>query len=302
MKKLYAALFLLSIIWSTSFLFIKLLLNEISPEGIVFYRCFFGAITLFIIMLLKKVKIDFKNLPKMGLIIAISLFNHAIPWLFLSFSETHLQSNEAAILNAFTPIATLVIGLFFFSQKIVTKQWIGLFVGIIGVMIMMNINLSTIFSNNIYYSLLMIFVTFCYGLGSHLTKKYLQKIDVLIVSFLTLGISAFFGFFYMVFAGKGTVKPFVNIEVFGGLLGLGVLCSGLAYLLFYYMVKEGSAEFATMVTYIVPVFASVWGFLFLNEPVTLKMVAGLLIVLLGVFITNSKKNSKIKNTNANAAS
>ncbi|MET3194289.1 DMT family transporter [Bacillus sp. OAE603] len=302
MKKLYVALFLLSIIWSTSFLFIKLLLNDISPEGIVFYRCFFGATTLLIIMLIKKVRIDFKNLPKMGLLIAISLFNHAIPWLFLSFSETHLQSNEAAILNAFTPIATLVIGIFFFSQKIVSKQWIGLFVGIIGLMIMMNIKLSTIFSNNIYYSLLMIFVTFCYGLGSHLTKKYLQKIDVLIVSFLTLGISAFFGFIYMVLAGKGTVKPFVNIEVFGGILGLGVLCSGLAYLLFYYMVKEGSAEFATMVTYIVPVFASIWGFFFLNEPLTIKMVAGLLIVLVGVFITNSKKTTRIKNKNANAAS
>lgn len=301
MKKLYAALFVLSIIWSTSFLFIKLLLNELSPEGIVFYRCFFGAITLLIIMLLKKVKIDYKNLPKLGLIIAISLFNHAIPWLFLSLSETHLQSNEAAILNAFTPIATLVIGYFFFTQKIVKKQWIGLFVGIIGLIIMMNIKLSTIFSNNVYYSLLMIFVTFCYGLGSHLTKKYLQKIDVLIVSFLTLGISACFGFFYMVFLGKATIKPFVNLEVFSGLLGLGVLCSGLAYLLFYFMVKEGSAEFATMVTYIVPVFASIWGFFFLNEPLTLKMVTGLLIVLLGVYITNSKQKTKI-NTNANAAS
>ncbi|MFB7140582.1 DMT family transporter [Gottfriedia sp. NPDC056225] len=302
MKKLYTALFLLSIIWSTSFLFIKLLLNDIGPEAIVFYRCFFGAVTLLIIMLIKKVKIDFKNLPKMSLIIIISLFNHAIPWLFLSFSETHLQSNEAAILNAFTPIATLLIGYFFFSQRIKRMQGIGLFIGIIGLMIMMNINPSTIFSNNIIYSLLMLFVTFCYGLGSHLTKKYLQKIDVLTISFLTLAISGVFSFIYMCFVGKGTVKPFVNLEVFSGVFGLGVLCSGLAYLLFYYMVKEGSAEFATMVTYIVPVFASVWGFFFLDEPLTYKMVIGLLIVLLGVFITNSKKKSKISNSKANAAS
>ncbi|WP_088043959.1 DMT family transporter [Bacillus sp. EAC] len=302
MKKLYAALFLLSIIWSTSFLFIKLLLNDISPEGIVFYRCLFGSLTLLIIMLVKKVKIEYKNLPKFSLIIAISLFNHAIPWLFLSLSETHLQSNQAAMLNAFTPIATLVIGYFFFSQKILKNQWIGLIVGIIGVGIMMNINLSTILSNNIFYSLLMIFVTFCYGLGSHLTKKYLQNIDVLIVSFLTLGISAVFGFFYMIIAGKGTLKPFIELHVFGGVIGLGILCSGLAYLLFYYMVKEGSAEFATMVTYIVPVFASIWGFLFLKEPLSLKMIAGLLIVLIGVYISNSKKKIKIKSTKANAAS
>jgi len=76
----------------------------------------------------------------------------------------------------------------------------------------------------------------------------------------------------------------------------------LAYLLFYYMVKEGSAEFATMVTYIVPVFASIWGFFFLNEPLSFKMILGLLIVLLGVFITNSKQKSKMKNSKANAAS
>ncbi|MEH7400821.1 DMT family transporter [Gottfriedia acidiceleris] len=302
MKKLYGALFLLSIIWSTSFLFIKLLLNDIGPEAIVFYRCFFGAMTLLIIMLIKKVKIDFKNLPKMSLIIVISLFNHAIPWLFLSFSETHLQSNEAAVLNAFTPIATLIIGYFLFSQKIHKKQWIGLMIGIIGLMIMMNLNPSTIFSDNIIYSILMLFVTFCYGLGSHLTKKYLQHIDVMIISFLTLGISGVFGFFYMVVVGKGTLKPFVNFEVFSGVFGLGVVCSGLAYLLFYYMVKEGSAEFATMVTYIVPVFASIWGFFFLNEPLSFKMILGLLIVLLGVFITNSKQKSKMKNSKANAAS
>lgn len=302
MKKLYAALFVLSIIWSTSFLFIKVLLDEITPEGIVFYRCLFGTLTLFIIMLIKRVKIDYKNLPKMSLIIAISLFNHAIPWLFLSLSETHLQSNQAAILNAFTPIATLIIGYFFFSQKIFKNQWFGLVVGITGVGIMMDINFTTIFSNNLFYSLLMIFVTFCYGLGSHLTKKYLQKIDVLVVSFLTLGISAITGFIYMIILGKGTIKPFVNLEVFSGLIGLGIACSGLAYLLFYYMVKEGSAEFATMVTYIVPVFASIWGFFFLQEPLSIKMIIGLLIVLLGVFITNGKQKTKITNTNANAAS
>jgi drug/metabolite transporter (DMT)-like permease len=124
----------------------------------------------------------------------------------------------------------------------------------------------------------------------------------MIVSFLTLGISGVFGFVYMVVLGKGTLKPFVNFEVFSGVFGLGVICSGLAYLLFYYMVKEGSAEFATMVTYIVPVFASIWGFFFLNEPLSFKMILGLLIVLLGVFITNSKQKSKMNNSKANAAS
>jgi drug/metabolite transporter (DMT)-like permease len=124
----------------------------------------------------------------------------------------------------------------------------------------------------------------------------------MIVSFLTLGISGVFGFFYMIIVGKGTLKPFVNFEVFSGVFGLGVICSGLAYLLFYYMVKEGSAEFATMVTYIVPVFASIWGFFFLSEPLSFKMILGLLIVLLGVFITNSKQKSKMNNSKANAAS
>lgn len=302
MKKLYGALFLLSIIWSMSFLFIKLLLEELGPENVVFYRCLFGAITLLIVLLIFKVKIPYGELPKLWLLLGISLFNHAIPWLLISVSETHIQSNEAAVLNAFTPIATLVIGFFFFSQKIQNKQWIGLLVGIIGLIIMMNFHISSIFSHNILYSLIMVIVTFCYGIGTHLTKKYLQQIDVILVSFITVGLSAISSFIYTLLTGNLVIKPLANMNVLGSLIVLGVLGSGVAYLLFYYMVKEGSAEFATMVTYIVPVFAALWGFLFINEPISPKMVVGLIILLVGVYITTSKRKVKIKKANTNAAS
>jgi drug/metabolite transporter (DMT)-like permease len=300
-SKLYGALALLGVIWSTSFLFIKLLLHDIGPFGIVFYRCLLGAITILIIMICLKVKVKVSSKRELFIIMVASLFNHALPWVLISISEQHIQSNEAAILNAFTPMATLIIGLLFFHQFVKRQQWIGLIIGMVGLGIMMNINITKFLSGNFLYSLLMIAVTLCYGVGSLLTKKYLQNMEVLVISFLTLGFSTLYGLLGSIVSGQFNFSPFTNSHLLINIIALGVMASGLAYLLFYYMVKEGSAEFATMVTYIVPIFASLWGLLFLNEPVSPRMVVGLVFVLIGVFVTNMKRKS-IGTTNTTAAS
>jgi len=299
--KLYGALALLGLIWSTSFLFIKLLVHDLGPFGIVFYRCLLGAITILIIMMCLKVKVKISSKRELFIVMIASLFNHALPWALISISEEHIQSNEAAILNAFTPMATLIIGYFFFHQKIKRQQWIGLLIGMVGLGIMMKINISMLVSGNIYYSLLMIVVTLCYGVGSLLTKKYLQNLEVMVISFLTLGFSSLYGLIGCIVSGQFNLSPFTNSHVMVNIVALGAMASGLAYLLFYYMVKEGSAEFATMVTYIVPIFASIWGLFFLKEPISSRMVVGLIFVLVGVFVTAMKRKS-IETTKSSAAS
>lgn len=114
MGKLYGALFLLSLIWGTSFLFMKLLVVHLDPAAVVFGRCLFGTVILFIILLFSKEKINFKQLPWAKLFF-VALTNNALPWLLICTSETKITSSLASIFNATTPVWTLLIGFFFFS-------------------------------------------------------------------------------------------------------------------------------------------------------------------------------------------
>lgn len=295
MGKLFSALAVLSLIWGTSFLFIKLLLSSMDPVVVVFGRCLFGAIVLLLIMLLSKKRINLRTLPWFKLFL-VALTNNALPWILISSSETKLSSGMASIINATTPIWTLVIGALFFSSSLRRGQWIGILVGFTGIYILSDFKLGDIFSGNIIGILLMTGATLCYGIGSHLSKKYMGHLSVLETSFFTLFISAIISFFTVLFTTPESLSSFINVNTFGPFVGLGVLGSGIAYLLYYYLVKEGSAEFASLVTYLVPISAIIWGTFLLKEEIHFSMLVGLLIIFTGVFISTLKPRAKSNET------
>jgi drug/metabolite transporter (DMT)-like permease len=296
MGKLYSALFVLSIIWGTSFLFIKVLLSEMGPAAVVFGRCLFGTLMLFVILLISKKKFKFKQIPWLSLLF-VALTNNVLPWLLICTSETKLSSSMASIINATTPIWTLIIGFLFFSLSLRKNQWIGILIGFIGIFILSDFKPGDLYTGNTIGILLMTGATFCYGLGAQLTNKYLSKLSVIETSFFTLAISTLISFIMMVTLSPQSVSTFLNSKLLLPLLGLGSLGSGIAYLLYYFLVKRGSPEFASLVTYLVPVSAIIWGGLLLNEEFHLYMLLGLLVIFTGVYISSLKSKRK-SNKNA----
>lgn len=295
MGKLFSALAVLSLIWGTSFLFIKILLSSMDPAMVVFGRCLFGSVILFLIMVVSKKTIKLGTLPWFKLFL-VALTNNALPWLLISSSETKLSSGMASIINATTPIWTLVIGGLFFSSSLRKSQWVGILVGFIGIFILSDFRLGDIYSGNVIGILLMTGATLCYGIGSHLSKKYLGHLSVLETSFFTLLLSTVISLLTVVFTTPQSLSTFIKLSTLGPFVGLGVLGSGIAYLLYYYLVKEGSAEFASLVTYLVPVSAIIWGTLLLKEEIHFSMIVGLLIIFTGVFISTFKPKEKSKAT------
>ncbi|MDR6124352.1 drug/metabolite transporter (DMT)-like permease [Bacillus sp. SLBN-46] len=291
MGKLFSALAVLSLIWGTSFLFIKLLLTSMDPVLVVFGRCLFGSMILLLIVVLKKKKFQLNTLPWFQLLL-VALANNALPWLLISSSETKLTSGMASIINATTPIWTLIIGAFFFSSSLRKNQWIGIIIGFLGIFILSDFRLGDIYSGNVIGILLMTGATLCYGIGSHLSKKYLAHLSVLETSFFTLLFSTGISLIMVLFKTPHSLSTFVNMNTLGPFVGLGVLGSGIAYLLYYYLVKEGSAEFASLVTYLVPVSAIIWGTFLLQEQIHLSMMVGLLIIFSGVYISTIKPKEK----------
>jgi drug/metabolite transporter (DMT)-like permease len=291
--KLYSALFTLSLIWGMSFLFIKVLLEVFDPWQIVFIRCVLGALTILPIILLRRQKINVKVLPLKSMFL-VGLLNAGIPWGLIALSETFLDSGYTAILNATTPIWTAMMGVLFFSVKMKWRQWIGVFVGFVGIIFLMGANTPGLSKSEFLIGILfMLSATCCYGFSSQYAKKHLQQTSVWITALATLLVGSIISAMIMSFtAGWHLPVHEVTHKAVLSLLGLGIFGSGLAYLLFYYMISAGSAEFAALVTYLVPVSAVIWGSVLLNEKIPPIAFLGLFLIFLGVYLTGRKKSAR----------
>ncbi|WP_404449864.1 DMT family transporter [Sutcliffiella horikoshii] len=298
MKRLYAALFTLSLIWGMSFLFIKLLVVDLGVWGVVFWRCLFGAGTLLFLLLIQNKLKSLRNLPLIPIIL-IAVLNNALPWALIAVSETSISSSLASVVNATTPIWTILIGFSIFSSKMEKMQWIGVSVGFLGIIVLLELNLLQLFQDNLLGVGTMLGATICYGFGAHLSKKHLQNIPITVISFSTLAVAGVISGGMMLMMQPSGFFAIGSASIIVSLIGLGVFGSGVAYLLYYYMVKEGSAEFASLVTYIVPITAMLWGSMLLGEEITLHMLFGLILIFSGVYLssykTKAQKQKAMKN-------
>lgn len=288
---LYVLLGLLSLIWGASFFFIKVLLESFGPWSVTFLRCLFGVLTLLVILLIRREKIQFNHIP-WKIIIVVGILNSAFPWALIAFSETRISSSMAAVLNASTPIWTLIIGLLFFRISSSIYQFIGIIIGFLGILILFDIDWSTFQMTESLAVGAMILVTLFYGISSQLSKRHLQTISVYQIAFITLTVGAITSGSAAMFFETPAWSQLADPVVFWSLIGLGSLGSGIAYIIFFVLIQKGSAEFATLVTYLVPPFAIMWGYIFLSETLTLSLFVGLFVILLGVFISGRKKKMK----------
>lgn len=291
--KLYSALFVLSLIWGMSFLFIKVLLDIFDPWQIVFIRCLLGIITIVPLFLISRQKVDWKTLHVKKLLL-VGFLNAGLPWGLIAWSETFLDSGYTAILNATTPIWTSMMGVFFFSITLQWKQWTGVIVGFVGILLLMDIDAPGLTKNQLGLGIiLMLAATCCYGYSSQYAKKHLQDTTVWVTASSTLFAGLLLSAFMMLLTdGWKLPEDPLNYNVLLSIIGLGVYGSGIAYLLYYFMISAGSAEFATLVTYLVPVSAVMWGSVLLDERIHPSAFWGLLLIFAGVYLTGKRGKKK----------
>ncbi|KGP92077.1 membrane protein [Pontibacillus chungwhensis BH030062] len=290
MKRLYIGLVALSLIWGTSFLFIKILVSSMMIWEVVFWRCTFGATVLWGIYIWHG-KHQLSKLP-WGSLLLVGLTNNALPWGLIALSETNISSSLASVLNATTPIWTGIIGLLCFGIRVSGKQWFGIMVGFIGIIILSDLGNSSLFKNGLAGIGTMVAAAVCYGFSSQYIKRHLHEVSSITVAAVTLTLASLYAFIFAEMSGTIKWSLVSDPSIFGALIGLGVFGSGVGIYIFYYLIQRGSAEFATMVTYLVPVSALVWGSVFLNETLTYQMVFGLALILIGVYLAQEMKDSK----------
>jgi drug/metabolite transporter (DMT)-like permease len=288
-RSLLMALILLSLIWGGSFFFIKVLLRDFGPWTVAFLRSGFGLVTIVGIMLVLRKPFRLENIPWRPMAV-MAIINTAIPWALIGFSETRLTSSMTSVLNATTPLWTIIIGIIFFSAVASRMQWIGMGTAFIGLIVLLGVNPVSIISIDPLGFACMIAATICYAVGSQLSKRLLTGLSMYQITFGTL-LCAMAGSGSVAFASETiSFSRLTAPENIAVMVGLGVFGSGVAYILFYYMVQKASAEFATMVTYLVPASAIVWGFLFLEETISWSLLTGLAFILGGVYLAGKGQN------------
>ncbi|MGH0776602.1 DMT family transporter [Bacillus cereus] len=286
-RKLYFALIMLSLIWGGSFYFFKILVTDFNPLVVAFLRSTFGAITL--IALIPFFRKSFRGNISFIPLFAVGILNTLIPWTLICFSEQKMTSNLASVLNATQPLWTMVLGILLFGIHSNRNQIIGLFIGFVGILILSDIHLSNVFSVDSLNFFAMLIATFCYGLATHITKRYLKEMSMFQISLGTLLVGSICSGGIVLFLEEPIqILTKISWHHIGALIGIGTFGSGIAYLLYFYLIQKGGPNFASISTYLVPVSAIFWGYILLNENISWRLIIGLVFILIGVYITNRK--------------
>jgi hypothetical protein len=283
----------LGVVWGCSFIFIKLGLEFLTPFGVAFGRCALGAITLLIVVRLKKIKLPKEKTTWRKLWVVAMLLN-VVPGILFAYAEVHVTSVLAGIINATTPLATLIVMLIAFrEEKLKVEQVIGLIIGALGVMVVLGI-WRGIGSNQLTGVIALLVAVTCYGISfPYSTRNIIPlglKPEAAATAQLVMAAITLLPFYLF----SGISQDYYRPATIFAMLALGVLGSGFAYIWNFSIIAAAGSSIASSVTYLTPVVAVFVGWLFLGEKIALHEPIGALLVILGAAISQGRFNRKVQ--------
>jgi len=273
----------LGCIWGASFLFIKVLVDETGPMEVAFGRLVFGTAAIGGYFLVTRRPV--KNLSRQLLlqVSAISVVSLIAPFALIAWGEEHIDSGTASILNATMPIFTSIIAAAVLTEEHFTaSRLFGLLLGFVGVGVLTGDDVFNITDENVLGQLAVVGAACCYGIGAVLLRNVLRTSDAMSVSFLQVALGSLFALPVTLAVTGGTPDYGLSLEAVGSLLGLGLLGTGLAYIMYIWLIENTGSVRASLVTYVVPPIAVVLGWIVLDESIGLNTVAGGLLIIAGV--------------------
>ncbi|WP_375605459.1 DMT family transporter [Flavobacterium davisii] len=278
-------LFLLSLIWGSSFILIKRGLVGLNPFQLGALRLVFAFIFLIFIGFKSLLKIPSYKWKYVAL---TSLFGNGLPVFLFAYAQTGMNSGVSGVLNSLTPLYTLLIGVLAFGLSFVRNQITGILWGLMGCLFLVYFGKETNGETHYFHALLVVIATICYALNVNLIKKYLPDVSPLSIStgnFTIMLIPALFILFYNGYGEIITQPETIKSTLF--ILLLGMIGTGIANILYYQLIQISSPLFASSVTYFIPIVALSWGILD-GENINFMQLISAGIILSGVYLANKK--------------
>ncbi len=266
----------LGAVWGASFLFMRIAAPEFGPLVLVEVRVAIAALFLLPIFVLRadvsELTSNWKRLS------VLSVLNSAAPFFLLTFATLSITGGFAGILNATAPIWAAMIAWLWLSDKLGVSQIVGLVIGFLGVVLLVWDKISLSFDGTTIAILAGIVASAFYGYGGNYTKKYLSGMRPLGIATGSMIAAAIILFPVSVYLWPGEMP---SIRSWVAVIVMGVASTGVAYILYFRLIRNVGPAKAITVTYLVPAFAMFWGAIFIDEKVTPTMFVGCAVIFLG---------------------
>jgi drug/metabolite transporter (DMT)-like permease len=263
------------VIWGIPYLLIKVALRGFGPVDLVFVRFALGAVLLVPIALSRRVKVG-PLLGRWGWIVAYTVIEMGIPWVLLSDAELHISSSLSGLLVSTVPLIGVVIGVLTRSgEHHGWRRILGLAVGLVGAGVLVGFDVSSSTFGAIAEVLV---VAICYATGPYIINRKLSDLPALGVIASSLLLAA------IAYAPAAIIQlphTWPSGQAIAAVVALGVVCTALAFLIFFALISEIGPVRATVITYVNPAVAVTLGVLLLHERLTAGIVVGFVLILSG---------------------
>jgi len=285
----------LGIIWGGSFYFVGVAVQQLPPLTIVWSRVGLAALTLWAVLF--AFNIPFPRTSKALLaLVGMGLLNNAIPFSLIVWGQTQLESGLASILNATTPVFTVIIaGLLLSDEKFSSTKLLGVLLGLVGTIILIGPDMLSNNEGNLLPKLAVLGAAISYGFAAVYGRR-----------FKSLGIHPIATAAGQVSASTIMLAPLViafeqpfnlplpDMQVWFSLISLAVVCTAIAYILYFKILSSSGATNLSLVTLIVPVSAVLLGYFFLNERLSGTQLLGMAVIGLGLIVMDGRLLKRMK--------
>ncbi len=288
-------LFILAFIWGASFILIKKGLRSFDMFQVASLRMFIASLILLPFALKKLKLITKKNILPL---LEVAFVGNFIPAFLFTWAQMHINSSLAGILNSTTPVFAFIISVFMFRHKVGLVKYSGLFIGFCGIVgLILSKGVADFTNGNMIYTLVIILASLFYGINTNVVHEYFPEFDGLTITLLSFSlilpvatVTLFSSDLFSKFNGPQAYHDLGYIAI------LAIFSSSIAVLGINILLKYASAIFASSVTYIIPVFAILWG-VFDGEKVAWIQIVWMMVVFSGIYLLNkNKKHHKKSNT------
>ncbi len=281
-------LFILSFVWGSSFILIKRGLDVFTAPQVGAIRMLSAGMFLFPLGVRALSNVKRRHLFPLFF---SGFIGSLVPAYLFAKAETQLSSAITGILNALTPLFVLIIGTLVFRLAIFTKRiGFGLMVAFGGTVILLLADAGGDILEINFFAIFVLIATICYGFNANVVKAFLSDLKPLEITSVALGmmvpIAAIYLFGFSDFSDRILLEEKAYVSL-GYLLILGFLGTSLAQIAFNRLVQQAGPVFASLVTYLIPIFALLWG-VWDGEQILIGHYMGMMTIVLGVAITNEK--------------
>ena len=271
---------------------IKISVSSTNPITVASLRLIIGSIFLFTYYKYKGLKENL-SIKILLFIFLIGLIGNFIPFSLISWSEQYIQSNTAGILLSVAPIFTLFLSYFFIKEdKFFLKNFLSIFIGFFGVIFIFGFetltNISLKESGYFFPKLAIIIAALGYVVSAILAYKIKHISTITLTTFVTIS-AAFISLPFMIVAEFSSLSSF-NFNSLLSLFYLGLFPTAIAFVLRFHLISKAGPVFLSYVAYLIPVFAIVWGYIFLKETISQNTLIGIVLILLGVLLSSQRTN------------